>query len=310
MRLIHILIMFSLLLLIGCGGGGGGATATDDFTAPDSLTLAADYPTLAKGTATYTTTVGHYIDSADQDLTASVVLSSSDTMVANPVGGGSLIVAGEPGTAVITATWTGTNGNQVSKNLTINVTDATVSSIAVSVTPNLPVGATRSLVATGTFSDSSVQELIYNVAWSSGDTAVATVGSSSGVVAGVGVATDEVKDTSIITANFGGQSGGTLLTVVPELVFSSDPSHLVLDVDGSTAQLSVTRTNADGSTTDETANAVITYVNPVSGGIPALLFTENTGLVEGLLSVGAVEFTATLDGVVLTYELAVISGTP
>src|SRR5437773_1498335 len=57
--------------------------------------------------------------------------------------------------------------------------NATLVSIGVTpANPNLPQGLTRQFTATGTYSDSSTQDLTAQVAWSSSNTGVATIDSA------------------------------------------------------------------------------------------------------------------------------------
>ena len=307
MRTLNVLLLLTLLALFGCGGGGGGgASAPNDFSIPTAMTLSADYPALAVGTATPTQTLGHYTDADDQDLTASVVLSSSNDSVILPVG--SLLVAQNPGTAVVTATWSGGNGDLVSANMTVTVKNVTVSSV--SVTDLTSAGSsvvqgeqTPAFVASAQFSDGSSQTLIYDVVWSSNDDSIATIGATTGIATGV------FAGDATITASFGGQSGSTTLTVLPILVsieLSAEPSHIVLGVADS-AQMIVTGTYSDGSTQVITEEAFFTH----DGGIVTVIISNaagSRGFVTGLLAVGQVNVTATVPGVdPATYELAVLT---
>ncbi len=97
----------------------------------------------------------------------------------------------------------------------------TLSSIAVTpATTTIIVGATQQYTATGTYSDSSTQNLNSQVAWTSSPSGVVTV--SAG-----GLATGVSAGTTTISATLGSVSGGTSLTVQAaplSLVTSSLPS--------------------------------------------------------------------------------------
>src|SRR5207245_6393546 len=69
---------------------------------------------------------------------------------------------------------------------------------------------TRQFTATGTFSDSTTQDLTTQVTWSSSSTAVATISNAGG---SQGLATSVAAGTTTITATLGGVSVSTTLTV-------------------------------------------------------------------------------------------------
>jgi hypothetical protein len=88
------------------------------------------------------------------------------------------------------------------------VTAAVLQSIAVTpANPSVETGLTKQLTATGTYSDSSTQNITAQVTWTSGTLATATV-NSSGLVTGV------AAGTSLIGASLSSISGSTTLTVV------------------------------------------------------------------------------------------------
>ena len=306
MRLFHVLVLLALLLPVGCGGGGGGTdpTAPNDFTIPASLSLTADNLTLATGTAALVSTTGHYTGSADQDLTASVVLSSSDAAVADPVGGGSLVLAGNPGTAVITATWTGTGGDQVTGTLDVTVTAATATEIIVSpADATISEGATRTFAATANFSDATSQALLNEVVtWTSDDATIATVTTS-------GLATGLKAGAVNINAAFGGQTGSALLTVEPILVgieLTADPAHITQN---ESAQFLVTEVYSDGSKGvlgSRTEEAVFSLED---GPITAVISNQpgSKGLLTGVTADGNLTVTATLGSFTDDYQLVIFT---
>src|SRR5262249_45586371 len=85
----------------------------------------------------------------------------------------------------------------------------TLTSIAVTpANATLAAGATQQYTATGTYSDSSMQNLTSQVAWASSNTAAATI-NSTGLAPGVGAGT------ATISAPLGSVNGSTGLTVTP-----------------------------------------------------------------------------------------------
>ncbi len=91
--------------------------------------------------------------------------------------------------------------------------EAGLALVSISVTPADPTivqGATLQFTATGTFSDSSTQDLTNSVTWSSDTSSVATItaGPGGGLATGIGTGT------SLITATSDSISGSTTLTVI------------------------------------------------------------------------------------------------
>jgi hypothetical protein len=103
-------------------------------------------------------------------------------------------------------------GSTISNNATLMVTTATLQSITL--TPGnatMALGLTLQFKATGTFSDSSQQDLTTLAAWSSSATGAAKVSNASnsqGLATGLGVGS------TTIAATFLGITGTTTLTVV------------------------------------------------------------------------------------------------
>jgi uncharacterized protein YjdB len=292
------------LLPVGCGGGGGGgATAPDDFTIPASLSLTADNLTLVTGTAAQVTTTGHYTDRADQDLTASVTLSSSNDAVAVPVFGTSTIMAVSAGTAVIMATWQNNAGDTVIGNITLTVEDATATAVTVTpATASIPEGASQSFTVSVTFNNGITQELNTLVDWSSSDTLIATV-DASGVVTGVDTGS------ATISATFDGVTGDAALTVEPVLVgieLTANPAHITKN---ESAQFLVTEVYSDGSKGvlgSRTEDAVFSLED---GPITAVISNQpgSKGLLTGVTADGNLTVTATLGSFTDDYQLVIFT---
>jgi uncharacterized protein YjdB len=186
--------------------GGVGRTANltvEDLTAvtiaPASASFAADTST------TRFTAVGTLADSSTQDLTGSVLWTSSNpsSVTISIVSGSKGVAVGlAAGTSIITAELSGLVGTAQ-----LTVTNATLSSITITpANPNIALGASQQFIATGTFSDSTTQNLSAQVGWSSSDINVALVDSfGSASTAGTG--------TTTISAALHGVTGTTVLTV-------------------------------------------------------------------------------------------------
>jgi uncharacterized protein YjdB len=90
----------------------------------------------------------------------------------------------------------------------LTVQPALVSIAITPANPSIKVGATQQFTATGTYSDSSTQDITVSVAWTSSKPAVATISA-------VGLATAVAKGKTTIKAKLGGITSTTTLTVTP-----------------------------------------------------------------------------------------------
>ncbi|MCA8976001.1 MAG: Ig-like domain-containing protein, partial [Planctomycetes bacterium] len=197
-------------------------------------------PSIALGTTRQFTATGTYSDSSTRDLTSTAAWASSTTAVA-AVGNGmtaGLATATGLGTSIVTATDTAT---AIDGATAITVTPAELVTIAVTpALPSIALGTTRQFTATGTFTDSTVQDLTTAVSWSSSQTSVATITNLSG---SEGLASAVATGTTTITALHPSTSvqGTTTLTVTPAVLLSIAVTPNPADVmTGSTRQLSAT----------------------------------------------------------------------
>jgi uncharacterized protein YjdB len=283
------------------GGIPGTATATVTPATVQSIAVTADSPTIAVGTSQQYTAVGTLSDSTTQDLTGSVTWNSSSPAAATIDANGTAtgIAAGS---TTITASFGGVSGT---KNLT--VTSGTLQSIAVTpADPTVAAGGTRQFTATGTFSDSTTQNLTASVTWTSSSPSVASIGSD-------GKAAALAAGSSTITASLGGKSGSTGITVTPAVATGTwtgtytiyddplDPSQLgtyffqlVLNQNGTSVTGTATlRTDTGGqksgtgqltgTVTGNQINLTFTYVTPfnpqgtdILTDIGTAVITDNT----------------------------------
>jgi predicted extracellular nuclease len=133
----------------------------------------------------------------------SVTWASSDTnaVTINASGLASGVAAGS---STISAT-----SGALSGNTTLIVNAVTLVSIAVTpANPSITVGSNQPFTATGTYSDSSTQNITAQVTWASSSTGVATI-NTQGLASGVATGSSQ------ITATLGAISGNTTLTVTP-----------------------------------------------------------------------------------------------
>jgi hypothetical protein len=233
------------------------------------------------------TAVGLFSDNSTQIITPESTWSSDNLTVAIVRGRGTAIGVG-PGTANIFATLNGVSGSAP-----LNVSAATLTSI--SVTPAsalLAPGTFVNCVATGTFSDGSTQVITNVVTWTSSSPALASVaGGKVSALSGGG---------AIITAQFGGVSGGSTITVDASQLTSiqiSPPSASIAQHTGTAFR--AVGTFADGNTQDLTTFATWTSSQPS-------VATINLGHASGL-EPGTATIVALFDGQVGTASLTVTS---
>src|SRR5437016_212162 len=181
-----------------------------------SIAVTPASPSIAKGLPQAFTATGTYTDSSTQNLTTSVNWTSSNTGVAT-IGLNTGIATGVAvgGPVTITA-----NDPSTSKSGTaqLTVTAATLVSIAVTPgNPSIAKGLTQAFTATGTYTDSSTQNLTTPVNWTSSNTGIATIGLNTRVANGVAAGG---PDTITATDPSTSKSGTAQLTVTAAALVS------------------------------------------------------------------------------------------
>ena len=278
--------------------GSFSATVRVEVTAATlrSLAITPPAPSLAKGTSVPLAATGTFSDATVQDLTTQVTWTSSapDAAAIDAIG---VVKAATPGAATITARL-----GDVTTTAEVVVTDAAL--VSIDVTPaatTLAKGFTRQLVATGTYTDSTTQDLTAQASWTSSDPAIASI---SDEAATRGLATAAAPGEAVLTATVGNVAGSTPLTVsVASLVSLAITPPAPSVAKGFTQQLTATGTFSDLTTQDLTSQ--VTW----SSGTPATASIASTGLATTLLE-GTSTLTATLGDVttdtVLTVTAAVL----
>jgi len=111
-----------------------------------------------------------------------------------------------PGTATITASAGG-----LSATIAVTVTNAALTSLQLApAQPTIALGQTRTVSASGVFSDLTTADLTYTASWSSSNPAVVSVGQDN---FGYQIITGLSAGTATLTANYGGVTGSTTVTV-------------------------------------------------------------------------------------------------
>ena len=238
-----------------------------------SITISPINLTIAPGTSQQFTAIGTFTDNSTQDLTASALWASSDDSFAT-IGSTGLATAIADGSTTITAT-----SGTVTGSTTLLVSEAVLVSIAISPTAtSIPAGATQQFTATGTFSDSSTQDITGAVHWSSSDGTVATISNTpgtSGLATGIG--TGEVT----INATSGSVNGSADLTITTAslLSISIAPQDSSISL-GSSQQFAATGIYSDNSSQDLTQ--LVTWSSSATGVAtfgtqPGLVVSAGTG---------------------------------
>jgi uncharacterized protein YjdB len=280
-----------------------GISGTTTVTIPAPLTSIAVTPPsiqIAATTATSFTATGTYADGTMQNITSSVTWTSSAPTIASisdtvPTKGAALGVGA--GTATITASFTQTSGT-VSGTATLKVTNATLMSITVTpANSSIPLGVLQQFTATGTFSDTTTQDITSTVAWASSANGIASI-TVSGLANGVSLGTATIRATS------GAVSGSTSLTVnaanLASLAITPAPPSVAPNT---SIKLVATGTFNDGGTRNLT-----TLVTWSSSDTTKATIGASTGIAKGLAP-GPTTITATLGSVTTTATLTVTSAT-
>jgi uncharacterized protein YjdB len=190
--------------------GGVAGTTQVHVTAATLVSLAVtpQAPAIAKGTTVQLSVVGTYTDNAKQDLSLFANWQSSDPSVAvgNGLSSPGLATGVTQGTATVTAYVGGK-----SATTQVTVTAATLVSLALApVNPTLAKGTAIWLTVTGTYTDSTTQDVSSLATWSSSDESravVSNVPGARGLVTGIG------PGAATISADFGGKTAATSVTV-------------------------------------------------------------------------------------------------
>jgi trimeric autotransporter adhesin len=233
-----------------------------------SIAVTPAKPQIAKETTQQFTATGSFNDGTHQNLTSQVSWSSSDNNIAsvnNSPGLQGLATGLIPGTVTITAT-----SGAISGSAQLNVSNANLVSIAVTpANSTMNLATLQQFTATGTFDDSTTQNISGIVTWSSSTPGVATV-TATGLVSAVG------KGSTTISASDGSISASTGVTVslanVTSLHITPDPAQIAI---GTNRQMIATATLNDGSTLDVT---ITNGVNWTSSNTAVATIGQGNGL--------------------------------
>jgi uncharacterized protein YjdB len=289
----HATVTATCAVVSICGSVSGVATLT--VTGAALVTIAVTAPTLsiALGGTQQLTATGTYADHSTQNLTAQVSWTSSAGSVAtvsDASGSAGLASSVAPGTTTVTASLNAATSPPV----TLTITAATLVSVAIAPTsPNIALGTTIQLTATGTYTDSSTQNLTSQVTWASSALPIATV---SNAVGSDGLATSVATGTTMVTAALGAMTSApvTLTVTAATLVsIAVTPANSSIAL-GNTIQFTATGSYTDSSTQDLTAPVMW------ASDTPSVATISNVSGTQGLassLAIGTANISATLGSI-------------
>lgn len=289
-----------LLLVSGCGFDGT-PTRNNDFVPLTSITIVAASPaietsrTIANGTSTTLTVIGNFSGLFTRDITDQATWASDNTSFAafnfTTAPNKNRVTGVGPGSAHLTATV----GNVTSAPYTLTVSSATVSSIAVTPAgPTVAAGLSQQFTATGTFSDTSTQDITFDSTWTATLISSPIAASVSNDPASKGLAKGLAVGTATINATFplNGTSGSTVLTVTPAVLQSIAVTPVNSTIAGSskTVNFTATGTLSDGTTKDVTSSAAWTssatsVATITTGGVATTVATGTTTISAAIGSI-------------------------
>jgi hypothetical protein len=161
---------------------------------------------------------------------------------------------------LIAALVAGCGGGDQGRDPVLGVSAATL--IRVAVTPDVAtvaIGATQQFTATAVYSDGSAREVTANATWRSATPAAATMKAGSGIAVGADAGT------SVITADFEGKSGSSVLTVLPAKLVSIAVAPAKPQINVGIAQQFLAIGTFDNNTTRD-----ITAVSTFASGSPTV----------------------------------------
>ena len=277
----------------------GGQTASTTLSVTPAVISRIDVtpssPSIAQSTSLQFAATAVFTDNSTQDVTTASTWSSSDTSVAtisNASGSNGRAQSLSAGSTTITAQYLGQSG---STGLT--VTNATLASIAVTPdSPSVANGFTQQFRATGTYSDSTTQDLTDAVTWASTSTGVATISNAAG---SNGLAQSVNPGATTITATLNGISGSTSLTVTAAILQSITIAPASGSVPaGYQRPYSATGSYSDGTSADltrqvswSTDNAAVATILSAGGADNGLLSGVAPGTAGITASLGAISQT-------------------
>ncbi|MGA9642122.1 MAG: Ig-like domain-containing protein [Terriglobales bacterium] len=248
-------------------GVSGSASLTVTAAALVSLAVSPATASMPVGLTAQLAATGTFTDGSQQDLTASVQWSSSNSALVaiNANGKAGLALGVGVGSATVSAA-----SGKISSSASVSVTNAILTGIGVTpLTSSIAQGTTAQFAAMGTYSDGSTQNITTSVQWTATNPGVA--GMNWNGVAGLAIA--NAPGTSGIMAASGGFSASATLTVTNATLtsISITPANIQIPL-GTSQQLTATGNFSDGTTQDISdvvtwTSSNSTYVSMTGSGL-------------------------------------------
>jgi hypothetical protein len=248
-----------------------------------SIAIAPPAPSIALGTTQQFTATGTYTDNSTQNLTTHVTWTSATPSVAtisNAAGSNGLATSVATGSTSVTAML----GTVASHAVTLTVTPATLVSITVtSIRPKIPLGSTRPLTATGTYSDSSTQDLTTTATWVSNDPSILSISNAAG-------SQGQARGAAPGSASISAAVGSVTSPLLPLTVTIAQYAYVANYADGTVSQYTIDASGALSAMSPATIAA-----GTVPGGGPHSVTVDPTGRYAYVANTG--------DSVVMQYTI-------
>ena len=197
------------------GDQTGSTTLSVSDATIQSIAIAPDQAGIAPGTAQNMIALATFHDEAgkfQQDVSNSATWSSDNTAVATVSfahGFQEVATAAGPGSAHVSASFSDSHGNTAASSVALSVSTATLNGISVAPgSPSVITGGGQQLIATGTFSDGTTQDLTLAANWSTTDDGVAEI-------TPLGLAWAHGPGQTSVSATIGADSGSSGVLVNP-----------------------------------------------------------------------------------------------
>jgi trimeric autotransporter adhesin len=219
----------------------GSAAATVSSALLQTIQVTPATATIATGQTQAFAANGSFSDGSQTDITNSVAWSSSATNFAL-VDLSGLATGVSAGAATISAA----SGSVTPGTAALKVTAAVLTELDIAPDAQyVPVGGQLQLSLTGTYSDSSTQDITANATWSSSDPTLATVDPNTGIVTGVA---NSNNNPVTITASYGSIISTTTVYITDAVPVSIQLTPATASIaSGTTQQYSVDVVYSDGS---------------------------------------------------------------
>ena len=269
----------------------GTATTSTTVTSPTvvSITITGVSSISAGNTTSYTASA-QFSNGTSSDITTQATWSLTNTTHAainDSVGNKGVLTSISIGSTIVQVSYLGVTGTKP-----VTISAATVTSVVVSPSPqSIAKGTTTQFTATATYSDGSVVDVTNSAVWSSSNSAVAGVDTSSttgGTSQAIGMGS------ATISASIGGQSGSGNLTVTAATLVSIEINGSSSIAKGTTKQYTATGTYTDGSTLDITS--LVSWNSSSTGNVAISNGTGTEGLATGA-GQGSSTIQASLNGI-------------